>query len=183
MRISRDKMLENRRAILDAAARLFREQGFEAVTVAAVMQAAGLTHGAFYNHFESKDDLIAKTFAHILLPEPAQDRFAGVVLDDFARGYLSPRHRDDPGEGCVFAALGGEGARCGKAARQVMTEGARRQIERMAQDAPGATPEERRRAAIQRYAAMVGAMVLARAVDDTALSDEVLAATLQGVTA
>lgn len=66
MKVSREQMAENRRRILDAASRLFREKGFDAVSVAEVMKAAGLTHGGFYGHFSSKDDLIAQTLAHAL---------------------------------------------------------------------------------------------------------------------
>ena len=181
MKISRDKLVENRRRILDAAARLFRERGFEAVTVAEVMKAAELTHGAFYNHFESKDDLIAKAFAPVLLPAPENDRFAEMEFAEFARSYLSAAHRDDRGGGCIFGALGTEAARCNDETRQVMTEAVRKQIDRFSTSAPGETAPERRRAAMARWSAMVGAVILARAVDDPALSDELLSATLEAV--
>ena len=96
MRVSRKQVAENRRRILEAAGRLFRAKGFEAVTVAEVMRAAGLTHGGFYGHFGSKDDLIAQTLAYALLAgEDRQRSRAEVDLARYAAGYLSPRHRDD----------------------------------------------------------------------------------------
>ena len=66
MRVSKMQVAENRRAILEAAATMFREHGFEGVTVADIMTAAGLTHGGFYRHFKSKDELITRTFAYVL---------------------------------------------------------------------------------------------------------------------
>lgn len=181
MKISRDKLIENRQRILDAAARLFRERGLDAVTVAEVMKAAALTHGGFYNHFKSKDDLIAKAFAHALLPASADDGAAAPAMVDYARFYLSGAHRDAPGNGCMLSALAAEGARCNDETRKVMSEATRAQIARFAATAPGKTADERRRAAIARWSAMLGAVVLARAIDDTALSDEILAATLEAV--
>src|SRR5215211_1568681 len=102
MRVSREQVAENRRKILEAAGRLFRERGFEAVTVAEVMQAAGLTHGGFYRHFKSKDDLIAQTLAHAL----ADDAAGETDLARYARDYLSPAHRDNVTGGCPVAGLG-----------------------------------------------------------------------------
>jgi TetR/AcrR family transcriptional repressor of nem operon len=133
-------MAENRRTILDAAGRLFRERGFDSVTVAEVMQAAGLTHGGFYGYFKSKDELIAGALADVLTkrPEPSGD------LAAFAAGYLSQTHRDDRATGCPTAALAAE------------------------------TVNHRRQAAIGSWAAMVGAMILARVSNDPALSSEVL---------
>ena len=181
MKISRDKLIENRRRILEAAARLFRERGFDAVTVSEVMQAADLTHGAFYNHFTSKDDLVAKAFAHVLLPDQPNDGLAGLEMADYARIYLSAAHRDAPGSGCMLSALATEGARSNAEARKIMSEATRGQIARFAATAPGKTEQERRRAAMARWSAMLGAVILARAIDDTALSDEILAATLDAV--
>jgi TetR/AcrR family transcriptional repressor of nem operon len=168
MRVSREQVAENRRKILDAAGRLFRERGFESVTVAEVMQAAGLTHGGFYGHFKSKDDLVAQTLAHALGSSAPTDLFA------YASAYLSPRHRDDPAGGCAMAALGSEAGRQSAEARAAMTEALRRQIERLSETAPGATKAERRRRAIGSWAAMVGAVILARVSEDPKLSDEVL---------
>lgn len=173
MKVSREQVAENRRRILEAAARLFRAKGFEAVTVAEVMKAAGLTHGAFYGHFQSKDDLIAQALAHVLRASTP----AHADLTAYAEGYLSPRHRDDVAGGCPTAGLGGETLRQGAEARAAMTEGLRRQIETFARTAPGDTPASRRQAAIGAWAAMVGAVILSRVSDDPDLADEILDAT------
>jgi TetR/AcrR family transcriptional regulator, transcriptional repressor for nem operon len=175
MRVSREQVAENRRKILEAAGRLFRARGFEAVTVAEVMQAAGLTHGGFYGHFKSKDDLIAQTLAHaILAGEDRQRSRAEIDLARYATSYLSPRHRDDLAGGCPTAALGAETIRQAPEARAAMTAGLRRRIELLSEGASGASATEKRRAAIGSWAAMVGAVILARLSDDPRLSDEVL---------
>lgn len=179
MKVSREQVTENRRKILDAASRLFRERGFEAVTVAEVMKAAGLTHGGFYGHFKSKDDLIAQTLAHVL---PA-DASAEVNLARYAAAYLAPRHRDDLSGGCPTAGLAAETIRQSPDARAAMTCGLKHQIEIFARTAPGETEAERRRAAIGAWSAMVGAVILARISDDPALSDEVLEETRAWISA
>jgi TetR/AcrR family transcriptional regulator, transcriptional repressor for nem operon len=170
MRVSREQMAENRRTILDAASRLFRERGFDSVTVAEVMQAAGLTHGGFYGYFRSKDELIAGALADVLTrrPEPSGD------LAAFAAGYLSQTHRDNRAGGCPTAALAAETTRLTGEARTEMTTGLKRQIERLSHIAPGEDATQKRQAAIGSWAAMVGAMILARVSDDPALSGEVL---------
>jgi TetR/AcrR family transcriptional regulator, transcriptional repressor for nem operon len=171
MKVSREQVAENRRKILKAASRLFRERGFEAVTVAEVMKAAGLTHGGFYGYFESKDELIAEALAEALTGTttgPLGD------LATYAAGYLSRIHRDDVGRGCPTAALAAETIRQTGGARMEMTTGLKRQIERLSHVAPGENTAQKRRTAIGSWAAMVGAMILARASDEPALSDEVL---------
>jgi TetR/AcrR family transcriptional repressor of nem operon len=170
MRVSREQVAENRRTILEAASRLFRERGFEAVTVAEVMQAAGLTHGGFYGYFASKEALIADALADVLSkrPEPSGD------LASYAAGYLSRSHRDNRAAGCPTAALAAETVRLTGGARTEMTMGLKRQIERLSRIAPGENADEKRQAAIGGWAAMVGAMILARVSDDPALAGEVL---------
>jgi TetR/AcrR family transcriptional repressor of nem operon len=169
MRVTKEQMAEHRRRILEAAGRLFREKGFETVTVAEVMQAAGLTHGGFYGHFKSKDDLIAETLANIRVLHPK-----GATLADYAAGYLSEGHRAEFAGGCSFAALGGDTVRQSPEARAAMTERLRRQIARLSAIAPGENEAEKRRAAIAGWSAMVGALVLARISDDPALARELL---------
>src|SRR3954453_19093755 len=88
MKVSREQMAQNRRRILDAASRLFRAKGFDAVSVAEVMKAAGLTHGGFYGHFASKDDLVAQTLGHVLAKDPG----GGGDLRAYLDAYLSPMH-------------------------------------------------------------------------------------------
>lgn len=170
MKVSREQMAENHRRILEAAGRLFRDRGFEAVTVAEVMKAAGLTHGGFYGHFRSKDDLIAQTLKHALasVPGPGDD------LSRYAGGYLSERHRDDRAGGCPTAALATETIRQSPEARAAMTETLKTQIAALEAGVPGGDGGARRRAAIGSWSAMVGAMILARLSDDPALSAEVL---------
>jgi TetR/AcrR family transcriptional repressor of nem operon len=170
MKVSREQVAENRRKILDAASQLFRAQGFEAVTIADIMSAAGLTHGGFYGHFKSKDDLIAQTLAHVF----SAGEQGEMDLLGYAALYLTPDHRDDLAGGCPTAGLGPEVIRQAPDARRVMTEGVRRQIERLSRHAPGKSAAEARRAAIGSWAAMVGAVILARLVDDPVLSDELL---------
>lgn len=170
MKVSREQMAENRVRILDAASRLFREKGFEAVTVANVMKAAGLTHGGFYGHFESKDDLVAQTLAHSLKASAGKTIDLGVFIDN----YLSPEHRDHPGNGCPTAGLAAETRHQSPAAQTAMTVGLREQIDRLSQAIPGTCNADRRRDAIGNWAAMVGAVILARAIDDPEFSDEVL---------
>lgn len=170
MRVSREQVAENRRRILAAASRLFRAKGFDAVSVAEVMKAAGLTHGGFYGHFSSKDDLVAQTLAHSL----AGDGSGEGDLRAFIAAYLSPRHRDNAADGCPTAGLAADLRHQTAPARAAMTEGFRSQIDRISEALPGVSATDRRRAAIGSWAAMVGAVILARAIDDPALSDEVL---------
>ncbi|MDI9849350.1 helix-turn-helix domain-containing protein [Rhodoblastus sp. 17X3] len=173
MRVTREQVQENKRTILEAAGRLFRARGYEAVTVTDVMKSAGLTHGGFYGYFKSKDDLIAQTLAQMLgATEPLS---AG--LENIAAQYLAPEHRDNFASGCPVAALASETIRHPGGARAEMTAGLNRQIERLSKVAPGADEAERRRAAIGSWAAMVGALILARMSDDSDLSDEILSET------
>jgi TetR/AcrR family transcriptional regulator, transcriptional repressor for nem operon len=171
MRVSREQVTENRRTIVEAAGRLFRERGFEAVTVAEIMKEAGLTHGGFYGYFSSKDELIAEALAEALTQTttgPLGD------LSTYAAEYLSRTHRDDLACGCPTAALAAETIRQPTSARTEMTTGIEQQIERLSRVAPGGNSALKRRTAIGTWAAMVGAMILARTSNDRALSDEVL---------
>lgn len=173
MRVSRDQMATNRVRILSEASRLFRERGFDAVTVSEVMKAAGQTHGGFYSHFASKDDLVAQTIAFALDGE-------GDALSDLQGWidvYLSPLHRDHAGEGCPTASLAGLMRQQTPEARAAMAKGLDAQIDRFARSLPAGDPGTRRREAIGRWSAMVGALVMARAVDDPALADELLTST------
>lgn len=173
MKVSREQVAENRRKILEAAGRLFRERGFEAVSVAEVMKAAGLTHGGFYGYFASKDDLIAAALAELVVAPPVAPLDPG----HYAAHYLTPVHRDDRAGGCPVAALGGEAIRQSPQTRAAMTEGLRRQIERLTQGTAQEDAQAARRAAIGHWSALVGALVLSRLSDDPALSEEVLAET------
>ena len=173
MRVTQEQMRENRRRILSEASRLFREKGFDAVGVAEVMKAAGLTHGGFYGHFASKEDLMAHAIAHAT----AEVSGRGGDLEGAIARYLSPAHRDDAADGCPMAALAADIRHRPPAARSAMTTGIRTQIDRMTEALPAGVTAKRRREAIGTYATLIGALVLARAVDDPALSDEILAET------
>jgi TetR/AcrR family transcriptional repressor of nem operon len=182
MRVSREQAAENRERILAMAAKLFREKGFDGIGVADLMGAAGLTHGGFYGHFASKEDLAAqacaRTFARSV---EAWGRSVGQgtrgALAAIAASYLSVKHRDHPGGGCLLAALGTDVARQGPSVRRVVTEGLLGLIGLLARVVPGRSAAARRERALATMASLVGALVLARAVDDETLSEEILRAT------
>lgn len=175
MKVSRDQMAQNRSRILTEAGRLFRRKGFDAVSVAELMKAAGLTHGGFYGHFRSKDDLIAQAIGHAGVSQSAPDDPDAFV--DFVDAYLSPPHRDRPEFGCPTAAFAGLMRDQAPEARAAMAQQLAAQIDRLAGVIPGDDPRERRRAAVGSWAAMVGAVILARSIDDPALSAELLTET------
>ncbi|HEX9326483.1 MAG TPA: helix-turn-helix domain-containing protein [Reyranella sp.] len=175
MRVSRQQAAENRQRIVDAAARLFRDGGFDGVGVDAIMKEAELTHGGFYGHFASKDALMTEAMAHALSRSTAgQERLGS--LAELVAGYLSNRHRADRANGCAVAALGADVARHSPALRKTMTAGIHLQLDRIVSLLKRGTPASRRRRAIATYAGMVGALTLARAVDDPALAREILTA-------
>jgi TetR/AcrR family transcriptional regulator, transcriptional repressor for nem operon len=172
MKVSREQMRINRERIMTEAARLFREKGFDGVSVAEVMNAAGLTHGGFYGHFASKDDLIAQTVAHMMANGA---KLSAENLSAFVNSYLSRRHRDAVAQGCPIAALAGDIRRQDADARRAMTAGLRAQIDRIAVSfADDESKRTQQRAAVGVWATMVGALVLARTTDDAALSDQIL---------
>lgn len=179
MRVSRDKAAEHRERIIDVAGTLFRGKGFDGVGVADIMKAADLTHGGFYGHFSSKDDLIAQASARAMAGAAANWRkvVAQAPGDPFAallNHYLSPRHRDDPGHGCAFAALSGDASRFGKPVQNAFAGGIEPLIDILSKVSTGRSKGARRRKAIAALAALVGALILARAVGDAALSGEIL---------
>ena len=188
MKVSREQAAQNRERILDTAAQLFRERGFEGIGVADLMKEAGLTHGGFYGHFSSKEDLIAQASARALKRSLAlwgklAERTPDDPLAAIASLYLTKRHRDDPGAGCVLAALGPDVSRQGPAVRRTVTDYVRSACELLAKLVPGKSKAARRQKAISTYATLVGAMVIARAVDDRALSQEILDAALASLKA
>lgn len=172
MRVSREQMAQNRCRILTEAGRLFREKGFDVVSVAEVMKAAGLTHGGFYGHFRSKDDLVAQTIAHAIGSQSAPDD-----LSAWIDTYLSMPHRDHADLGCPMAALAGLMRQQSPEARSSMAQVLAVQIATLTDVTLGADAAERRRAAIGSWSAMVGALILARSIDDPALSRELLSET------
>jgi TetR/AcrR family transcriptional regulator, transcriptional repressor for nem operon len=181
MRVSREQAALNRERIIDAAGALFRAKGFGGVGVADIMKAADLTHGGFYGHFASKDDLVAQASKRAM--GRAAANWERVVADapdtPFAallKNYLSERHRDDPGKGCVFAALAVDASRSGKVVRNAFAEGLEPLLDILAGAIPDRSKTARRRKAVAAMAALVGALELARATEGTPLSDEILEA-------
>jgi len=188
VRVSKEKAAENRARILTEAARLFRERGLSGVGVDALTEAAGLTHGSLYSQFGSKEKLAAEAVAQALA-QGAMTRLEEPVgtpeqaLARMVARYLSPRHRDAPGQGCILAALSCEMPRQGEMLRRVFTEGLRSRMEAIAALLPGRRRPPPEDQALAFLATMVGALILARAVDDPALSDRILAASAKELTA
>lgn len=188
MKVSREQAAENRTRIIETASRLFRERGVDGIGVADLMKAAGLTHGGFYGHFASKEDLVAQACDRALAGSQAEwERLIAAHPDDplaaITARYLSAAHRDKPGQGCVFSALGNDVARQGPPIRGKITQGLRDLAETLARIIPGKSKAARREKALATFASMVGGLMLARSVDDPVLSDEILAAVSASVTA
>jgi TetR/AcrR family transcriptional regulator, transcriptional repressor for nem operon len=187
MRVSKEQAAENRARILAETARMIREAGIGGVGVDALTRAAGLTHGSLYSQFGSKERLVAEALAQALENSGDKTRkelAAGGSLATVVARYLSPAHRDAPGGGCALAAIGPEAARQGSAVRQAFTRGVRGFAARLAAVMPargGDQPPED--AALATVATLVGALILARAVDDPELSDRILAASARRLTA
>jgi TetR/AcrR family transcriptional repressor of nem operon len=173
MRVSREKAAENRERIVEAASRLFREKGFDGAGVDAIMHAVGLTHGGFYGHFGSKYDLAAEAVTHAL-GRSAEKLSRYTSLSDLVTGYLSEQHCADRANGCAIAALGADMARQSEDVRRGLTVHVRSQLDYFTRLLKYGTAASRRRRAIATLAGMVGALTLARAVDDPALSREIL---------
>jgi TetR/AcrR family transcriptional regulator, transcriptional repressor for nem operon len=177
MRYGKDQKQATRQRILQAAGRRFKQDGIDGAGVAAVMSDAGLTNGAFYAHFASKEDLVANVLAdqlraqrHSLDAQPA-DR-AG--LEAFIRSYLSPEHRDECADGCPSAALLDEIARRPAATRQVFTDELMNEIDDIASRLDPTDLKAARTDALTVFGLMVGTLQLARALTDRDLSDRLL---------
>lgn len=186
MKVSREQAEENRERVIDVASKLFRERGFDGIGVADLMKEAGLTHGGFYGQFKSKDDLIAQAVARSLSRSAQRwtqvvDEAQGDPVEALIAYYLSTRHRDHAAGGCLFAALGPEISRQDPAVRHSVTEGLRPYIDLLTRILPGRSREERRKKALSTYAALIGAMVLARAVDDPELSEAIFCAVASSI--
>jgi AcrR family transcriptional regulator len=167
-----------RQRIIDVASGQFRAHGVAAAGLAGIMTEAGLTNGAFYAHFSSKEDLVRAVLCNALnrreqTLRAAAERDNG--LEALIRDYLSPRHRDDPGGGCPTAAMVAEIARHPKQTRDAFTGKIGAFIELIAAQIGEGPPRARRKTAIAVYGMMVGTLQLARAVNDKRLSDEILA--------
>lgn len=176
MKKSREETARTRERILRSASRAFRSGGFGGVSVKDLMNEAGLTHGAFYAHFPSKDVLMGEACADAF-KERAEgfhamlDANPGNELDTFVRYYLRPEHVSRPELGCPVPSLAGEAARGPDEVKQVFTRGVSRMLERLQRAIPG---DDAEREAIAFLAEAVGAIVLARAVSDPDLQERIL---------
>jgi TetR/AcrR family transcriptional repressor of nem operon len=186
MRITQETAAANRERVLEAAARLFREKGVDGIAVADLMKAAGLTHGGFYNHFESKEELAAAAFKTAFDAAVArverQAAKAGVegrdeVFAHYIERYLARSTRDAPGTSCPIATLGTDAARHGPELKAQFADGLRNYIESFTKIVP-AEGNDQRSHAIAVLAMLIGALTLSRACVgvDNNLADEVLTA-------
>lgn len=165
-----------RQRILDTAGRRFKLDGIDGSGVAVLMKDAGLTNGAFYGHFDSKDDLVAAMLADQLARQRAyleslEPGMAGV--ERFVSEYLSTDHRDGRGDGCPSSALIDEIARQGDGARRAYAEGMDAIVADLAANLGAEGPAARQRL-FTAFALMMGAVQMARAVDDPSLSQGIL---------
>jgi TetR/AcrR family transcriptional regulator, transcriptional repressor for nem operon len=171
-----DKAASHERIVSTTAARI-RESGTEQPGVAEIMRAAGLTHGGFYKHFASRDDLIAEAVDNALTEnEPTIERIIAEADDPlaaFADWYVSAAHRDDPATGCGVVALGADVQRAGGSAQEAYRRQVERYLAHLQTLIGGSDPEDRRQAMVT-LSAMVGAVMIARALGPTPRSDELL---------
>ena len=183
MRYEKGHKDTTRQRIIDVAAKQFRENGVAAVGLAGIMSDAGLTNGAFYTHFESKEDLVRAVLADALQRREqglAGNLKANAGLEKSIRDYLAPRHRDNAGAGCPTAALVAEIARHPEGTRDIFTGKAEQIILLIAAQLRTGSTAERRRKAMAIYGMMVGALQMARAVNDRKFSDEMLESAIEG---
>jgi TetR/AcrR family transcriptional repressor of nem operon len=180
MRYPDSRRQETHERIVASASGLLREAGVNGIGVADLMRSVGLTHGGFYAHFESKEQLVAEAVGTALEQTIARLRAAAEgVPRNAARqalvdSYLDTRHRDNPGKGCAAASLGADVSRLGPAAREAF-EGKLEEMLALLEEVGGSRGASRAKA-IAQFSTMVGAMVLARAVKSKALSEEILEA-------
>jgi TetR/AcrR family transcriptional repressor of nem operon len=180
MRYSREHKLETHARIVRKASARLREKGAHGVGVADLMKEAGLTHGGFYAHFDSRDDLVIEAFTHAMdrsterwrkLAEqtPREKRFATIV-----NSYLTSLHRDDPGRGCAIPTLGAEIARESSRTRRVFAGRLDQMIDMLADQVPNLPRKAARKRATAAMATMIGTLVMARVAGSGNFSDEIL---------
>ncbi|WP_426419740.1 TetR/AcrR family transcriptional regulator [Bradyrhizobium genosp. A] len=176
MKVSKAQATENRGAIVHAAARQIRERGFDQVSVADVARAAGLTHGALYSHFTSKETLQAEATREAFKETLAA--FTGLSSEEFLRRYLSPQHRDSAAVGCPNAALVSEIWRQPEETQQAFLEGLLGFINLTSDTLGSDAHEHSRDRAVTVFATLVGGLALSRAIRDVdrAVSDDILRA-------
>lgn len=175
-----------RQRIIETAGRRFKQDGIDGSGIATLMADAGLTNGAFYAHFASKDDLVATVVADQLRTQAARygtltPGLAG--LEEFVREYLTPEHRDHPGLGCPSAALLDEIGRCATVTKRAYTDGTRPIVDGIAAHLAPDDPQSAHGKALGLLAMMVGTLQLSRAMSDPKLADEVLEQGIQNALA
>lgn len=180
MRYPAEHKQEVRDRIVKAAARRFRSRGGEGAAIGDLMRDLKLTHGGFYRHFDSKEDLYAQAFEHSL--EETRQRFAPVVakappggeLKALIDSYLSAEHCSDPGAGCPMAALAPEVARRSRAERNAFQRVVAKHIKQVARIVPGKNDDERERRAMMLLSGMAGTLAAARVMTDERQRQELL---------
>jgi TetR/AcrR family transcriptional repressor of nem operon len=178
MGYSKAEKAKTHKRMVKVASKRLREEGLEGVGIAELMKEAGLTVGGFYKHFDSRDDLVAEAVSSAFgtWKRRADAAASGGPPISYAKlidDYLTEAHRNNPGTGCAISALAGEIARSDKRTRALASEEIRNNLQLIAGLLPGKDSAARRKA-IMTYSALVGAMSLARAVSDEALSREIL---------
>ena len=177
MRYGKEHKQATRRRILETAGRRFKRDGIDGSGIATLMADAGLTNGAFYAHFASKQELVATAVADQLrnqresLGTLAPGR-AGV--EQYVREYLSVEHRDNPDDGCPSAALLDEIGRCTQATKRAYTDGLLAMVDDIAARLAPDDPPSARAKTLSVFALMVGTLQLSRALADRQLADAVL---------
>jgi TetR/AcrR family transcriptional repressor of nem operon len=182
MRYSREHKLETHARIVKKASVRLREKGAHGVGVADLMKEAGLTHGGFYAHFDSREALVIEAFAYAMdrsterwrkLAEeiPPEKRLATIV-----NSYLTPVHRDDPGHGCAVPTLGAEIARESPRTRSAFAAKLEQMVDMLAEQIPDVPVKAARKQAMAAVATMMGTLVLARIAGNGEFSDEILGA-------
>lgn len=179
-RVSKEQMDRNRDNIIKTSAELFRKHGLDGVSVNDIMAAVGLTHGGFYGHFSSKDELEAVACQRAFDDVSTSFSKSGITtFDEFVDYYLSADHRDSAGNGCAVTALASDVQRKPpeKQVREVYREGVRKMASKLAtiQGAqPGDTPSDQQ---LAQLAMLIGALILSRATEGDELSERFLTAT------
>jgi TetR/AcrR family transcriptional repressor of nem operon len=179
MRHSREEKAKSHNRIVEIASARIREAGTDGPGVAEIMKAAGLTHGGFYKHFGSRDELIAeaaeRTFEDSRRSMAAATHGAVDPLAAFVDGYVSAEHRDSVATGCGVVALGADAARADARVRAAYTDQVRYYLAELERLIGGPDDDtETRKQAVVALSTLVGSLLVARAVDDPALSDEIL---------
>lgn len=176
-RYDKEHKQATRQRIIETAGRRFKQDGIDGAGIATLMADAGLTNGAFYAHFASKEDLVAAVVADQLGKQA--ERYESLSpgragLEEFVREYLTTRHRDHRDTGCPSAALLDEIGRCAKTTKRAYTDGARAIVDEIATRLAPDDPQSARGQALALFTMMVGTLQLSRALTDRRLADEVL---------